>query len=101
MGFKKDKCRICVGRHWKTINALIRDGRPLNNIAREFELKADVVKRHATSCDITRGELDTLKHAYEREEGRPLPGGIRLPSSIEAKRVDLNVSTVSENIKVL
>jgi len=98
---RSNKCRICFGKHVRTINTLLRDGRNPSDIAAEFKLKIGTVERHLDNCDITVGDMSKLKEAYKAELGRPMPNGVRIPSAIEANRIDLNVSTLSENIKVL
>ena len=102
MGYKKGYCGICKGKHRATINALLRDGRSVSSVVKEFNFFRDVVERHIEICGIEHGSMDRLKKEYEDiRDGSTDKIGVTLPSSIEAKRIELNVSTISENIKVL
>jgi len=103
MAYRKGFCDICLSDHCASINALLRDGRSASSIAKEFGFDRRLVAKHQSGCGITKGQLDKLKRRYREEMGKSIPSAERasLPSTIEAKRVELNVSTLSENIKVL
>jgi len=103
MAYRKGYCNICLSDHCASIDALLRDGRSINSIANEFGFDKRTVENHLRKCGITKGQLDKLKRRYKEEMGKSIPTAERagLPSTIEAKRVELNVSTLSENIKVL
>lgn len=98
----KGKCSICRGNHCATINALIRDGRTVRSIANEFGVTDNAVKNHIKNCGILKGSLSSIKEEYEKLKTDSIgPVKTTLPSEIERSRVELNVSTLSENIKVL
>ena len=101
--YKRGQCAICLGIHLSSINILLREGRSLTAISQDFPYTFNAIKRHVQRCGVTKGDLTNLKKKYMEEMGQAMPVAEdhRLPSTIEAKRVELNVSTLSENIKVL
>lgn len=96
------RCSICKGKHCSTINALLRDGRSMKSISKEFGVREQAVSNHIKNCGILKGSLSEIKKEYEKLKDDSIgPVETNFPSSIEGRRIELNVSTLSENIKVL
>ena len=84
------------------IDILLSDGVEPADIAAKFRLKAATIEKHIELCNPSWGAVPRLKEAYKAEMGKQLPECLGNPDeAAEASTIELNISTLSDNIKAL
>lgn len=86
---KNNKCRVCLGKHTRTINILLNDGRSPSEVAEEFKLKTSTVEKHLELCGVESEKMAKL------EEHKPIE------PALGPKDTVLSLSTLSDNVKSL
>ena len=86
---KNNKCRVCLGKHTRTINILLNDGSSPSEVAEEFKLKTSTVEKHIELCGVEQYKMVKLEEYKQTEP------------ALGPKDINLSLSTLSDNVKDL